>query len=576
MCQALRSWFDEASGEALSTSSILRVHEVAERIRERAAAKLLHVPLSLSNPEASNAVYLLSSARTAAEVFAPSLKEKLSGSRPAAGEETNEKLSGGASRSAGGAAAEEEGLSSEDGTSLVEGRRGEAPEESEEESLGLNCHDARDPCCQLAGKKGSAGRGGGFSALKEKSQPQQRGISASRFDAYYPLGEAFVRRAIRAFGGCALCCSGKCGGGFAPLPQGRSAWRPRLRSGAPGNSSAGESRSSVAESSSPPCSVEDCPLQAEAASSSYPGSKARRQALTKVRRLVAATSLHDDWSIRRSAWQVLEECLFELCAEGEEQTRETASSPLLHNSQNTRQPNGAFPLRGLSPLEARMLVVVLQSRLGYVCDLRELPASVLKHYPHALSPLPQGEQLCSLEKPSRLPPLVPLSVPLPSGPQRLRAQSLALEAQLASERRVAVASFGVLSKTAAHKLVVDGWYWLPLFLALQVVPCILTEALVRQVRVEERPKDGQAPVCLRVDAASALSFGRSHGLPEMQRRKQGLRPSIDQKASEEGTSEQQSLTCVFVCTTQGGLAREGALRREASGLCVCVCLQSAS
>ncbi|OEH78233.1 amine flavin-containing protein domain-containing protein [Cyclospora cayetanensis] len=421
-----------------------------------------------------------------------------------------------------------------------------------EGSAKLTQHDASDPCCSV----------GVGAARKRGCHSLGRRISDSRFGKYYPLGDAFLQRVIKAFGGCPKCCTGSCGGTSRRLEDkqaaggwdnlGKDGGNPRKgglwglaaplvpvngssktsealeasgvdvdspSAGKEAHASCGTDSKSAAASSrtreqgmqGPVGTPEDlsergavlgrqsrgCSRSRRSSSISgqQPSVKSNRskkgsgsagqQAQT---RLVPPLSLHDNSGFRRSAWEALHISLCELLAEDEEDEG-PVFSPV---SAITKDGSGRecrtlkprkMPL--LTPAEARMMLVVLQSRLGYVGDLRELPLSAVKSYPYIIAGVKGGlrEQLL---KHRVGPPPVPLSVPPPASMQRLRMQQAALEATLQQEQRVEVYPFSATAANSADKIVVDGWGWLPLFLCLQVSPFVVTEATVQSIYVGGR------------------------------------------------------------------------------------------
>ncbi|CDI87079.1 amine oxidase, flavin-containing domain-containing protein, putative [Eimeria praecox] len=586
------SWSDEASGKEVPFLSVLKVHQLLDRLRERTAAKLLHLPPPLTEaggagPPAAS----LPNTIPAAEFLAPSLDELLAASldrKRSASRRNNE--------NAGPAAAEAvvdptgkrhlptiqedlpkqndcpcSGLDGEDTeehssdqanpTALQSGDSGCAVVE---EDAAHGQHDASDPCCQWA-------PGSKESGLRK----QNRSISNSRFSLYYPLGEAFVRKAIRAYGGCPLCCTGACGGASrrvderhgttggaadgsgdscrreglwgspAPLVQpggcGKTLETPIGDAGATdgeltyvggalqidpagGANEAAHcslSRSQpytgdLASDGKDPCKADSALQQqltrkelakrpsgvctrargstAHSSSTSngqqiLKGSRPKKSSTTTGAhahtRLVPPLSLHDNRGFRRSAWDALQVSLCEILAEAE--ADEGAQSVGANSRESINRDCRALKPRKppLTPAEARMLLVVLQSRLGYVGDLRELPLSAVKNYPYEVAGV--GASLREeLLAPQLGPPPVPLSVPPAPSMQRLRMQQAALEASLQQEQHVHAYPFSASTASSADKLVVDGWGWLPLFLCLQVSPFVVTEATVQSISVKDR------------------------------------------------------------------------------------------
>lgn len=659
------SWYDEASGRELPFTSVLKVHELLDRLRERTAAKLLHLPPPLTTsggPGPSSAS--LPNTVPAAEFLSPSLDQIL---RAALARQSQAKHSGNSNciippafkvnsnsfagdLSANSFSIEEEALFCRDRKPLEDGGRSglalqrganDNTNAGDEVSAALLEHDTSDPCCCWAA-----------TAIKERVvEHQQRGISACQFNRFYPLGNKFIRKAIKAFGGCPLCCTGSCGGpqrfhdgkqqaglGGGGDEEGDCSrrggiWGPPaplvpvdsndkaadvFAFGSPlgaGNASALEG-SPAAESSSDtgdakffnkarkqltPCIVnskggdkdsgdgltalspsprkESTKQHARRCSSTHTvrGGGANGQPILKGNRpkksgaaagahaqvrLVYPLSLHNNRGFRRSAWDALEVSLCELLAEAELEEAGFSASSTSKDANRDYRPNRPHRV-SLSPSEARMLLVVLQSRLGYVGDLRELPLSAVKNYPYEIAgvaaPLKQRLLNCRV---GALP--VPLAVPPPSSIQRLRMQQAALEMALQQEQRVQIYPFSASAASSADKIVVDGWGWLPLFLSLQVFPFVVTEATVQSIHirpqtepatpssaaasssppveaVEGRHKDAGAespaaeqradfssgedegdwehlatshPVCLRIEANRRLQYRTSHGLPQ--------------------------------------------------------------
>ncbi|XP_026191363.1 uncharacterized protein LOC34619839 [Cyclospora cayetanensis] len=567
------SWSDEASGRQLPFISVLKVHQVLDRLRERTAAKLLHLPPPLTaeggpGPPAAS----LSNTIPAAEFLSPSLDEILDGAlrRQQQESSSSSKPCGGPrggsdgnpsidthflwhSRKGGDTPVVQDGAHSAAALSLVGNvTRGSGSGAKLEGSAKLTQHDASDPCCSV----------GVGAARKRGCHSLGRRISDSRFGKYYPLGDAFLQRVIKAFGGCPKCCTGSCGGTSRRLEDkqaaggwdnlGKDGGNPRKgglwglaaplvpvngssktsealeasgvdvdspSAGKEAHASCGTDSKSAAASSrtreqgmqGPVGTPEDlsergavlgrqsrgCSRSRRSSSISgqQPSVKSNRskkgsgsagqQAQT---RLVPPLSLHDNSGFRRSAWEALHISLCELLAEDEEDEG-PVFSPV---SAITKDGSGRecrtlkprkMPL--LTPAEARMMLVVLQSRLGYVGDLRELPLSAVKSYPYIIAGVKGGlrEQLL---KHRVGPPPVPLSVPPPASMQRLRMQQAALEATLQQEQRVEVYPFSATAANSADKIVVDGWGWLPLFLCLQVSPFVVTEATVQSIYVGGR------------------------------------------------------------------------------------------
>ncbi|KAL8455779.1 hypothetical protein Emag_000353 [Eimeria magna] len=648
------SWFDEASGRELPFLSVLKVHELLDRLRERTAAKLLHLPPPLTAsggpgpPSAS-----LSNIIPAAEFLSPSLDQILRAAliRQRGGERRGDGGEGGARSAVGDS---DEALAAISFLTKSKGRGEEysntpeviaspsaasrracsgVDEASENVSLALLQHDTSDPCCSRAS---SASR-------KNNCQSLQRGISPCRFEHYYPLGNTFVRKAIRAFGGCPICCTGTCGGANrivegkqipaagvdeqgdashcarrllfwgepAPLfvfqeggkkadaaqfeshtvdgsalqlglthPTGASSDAGDLNTcggsarredvmAAEGTLDGNKGSSEEALVRVQPSLRKECKRQQSRRCSRTGGSTcsrsnngAREPALKCNRlrksstagaqaetRLVPQLSLHDNEGIRRSAWEALEISLCELLAEAE--ADEGGLSLGVGCKEGTKDCRPQKPRRFslLSPAEARMLLVVLQSRLGYVGDLRELPVSAVKNYPYEVAAVGSALRRQLLTPQTRAPP-VPLVVPLPSSLQRLRMQQTAMDPVLQQEQRAHVHPFCASAASSADKLVVDGWGWLPLFLCLQVIPFVVTDAIVQSIHIkkagswgltcipgvsvagkdetfddgslactDDEDEEAEAlskshPVRLLVEVNRRLEYRASHGLPQ--------------------------------------------------------------
>lgn len=583
------SWYDEATGTEVPFYSVLRVHQLLDRLRERTAAKLLHLPPPLtSSGEPGPPSASLSNTIPAAEFLSPSLDEiLLSAFNERRGAEVSTfKGLGTPDNDSQGKSICSSGLLSADNITTEIGdvsalQRPDCVEEStlflrawsekhshkekacKSVSLALLQHDTSDPCCCWTASTKDRGL-----------RHQGRGISACAFDQYYPLGNEFIRKAIKAFGGCPLCCSGSCGG-TARFTEGKQAlansdvgeendclkretfWgspAPVVLQSGRGTVDAVSSETSAAHkissSSGGPASGEasgdtgnpthTCrtrrqptpstdkskernkrPCDDFAALQSSPQENCRRQQSRRcsrlqnhttydrsssssgqpllkgirarksssaagpqaLARLVQPLSLHDNRGFRRSAWDALEASLCELLAEAE---AEEGSPSYVSGKESSSNCRASRPRRLslLSPAEARMLLVVLQSRLGYVCDLRELPVSAVKNYPYEIAGVGAALRRLLL-KPKTGPPPVPLSVPLPPSVQRLRMQQAALEMALQQEQRVNVYPFSASAASAADKLVVDGWGWLPFFLSVQVSPFVITEATVKAIHIRQ-------------------------------------------------------------------------------------------
>ncbi|KAL8271946.1 hypothetical protein Esti_004070 [Eimeria stiedai] len=655
------TWFDEASGRELPFLSVLKVHELLDRLRERTAAKLLHLPPPLTAsggpgpPSAS-----LSNTVPAAEFLSPPLDQVLRAAlkRQRAAKKRGDGAEGTTSLAVGDSDKalatipsfmQSKGMGEEflDTPEVVASPSSDSPrvpttcrpasssvdEFPEDVSLALLQHDTSDPCCSWAAT-GARGK---------SSQFLRRGISACRFEHYYPLGNSFVRKAIRAFGGCPLCCTGGCGGASRVIegkqisasgvddngdeshcarrlllwgsPAPRSAFQEGVKEADAAQSESlaadgGALQSSVTHSTGASGDIVDLNtwsdsarreevLSAEDAMDGNKGSKeeglarlqpsprkeCKRQQSRRCSRTSGATcshsnngtgesvlksnrlkkssttgaqaetrlvpqlSLHDNEGVRRSAWDALEISLCEVLAEAE--AEEAGSSVGGGCKEGTRdcRPHKPRRLFLLSPAEARMLLVVLQSRLGYVGDLRELPVSAVKNYPYEVAGVGNALRKQLLTPQLGAPP-VPLVVPPPSSLQRLRMQQAAMEPALQQEQRAHVHPFCASAASSADKLVVDGWGWLPLFLCLQVIPFVVTDAVVQSIHIKQTglwggssvprvsvagqgdaPDDGSMastddddedakvlakshPVRLRVEVNRRLEYRASHGLPQ--------------------------------------------------------------
>ncbi|KAL8431143.1 hypothetical protein ACSSS7_005461 [Eimeria intestinalis] len=653
------SWFDEASGRELPFFSVLKVHELLDRLRERTAAKLLHLPpplTALGGPGPPSAA--LPNTIPAAEFLSPPLDRVL---RAALKRQRALIARGGGSRGTGTftiggsgkvltappSFAESKGIGEEysDIPAVVAAASSDiqrvpsvcpracsgVDEASGNLSLALLQHDTSDPCCSCSSTD----------AREKYGHLVRRGISACRFDNYYPLGNKFVRKAIKAFGGCPICCTGGCGGA-SRFTEGKQIFaagvdhqgdagtyaRPLLLWGAPaplfasqeGGKEAEEAQcESVAADGSAlqsslthpkgcdigdlhtwidrsrredvlasgdaldgnngsngeglaklrPSPRKECKRQQTRRCSRTGGTTCNRSSngtgefvLRSNRfkksstsgaqaetRLVPQLSLHDNEGIRRSAWDALETSLCELLAEAEADGGESAvDSSCKEGTKDCwpHRPRGQFLL---SPAEARMLLVVLQSRLGYVGDLRELPVSAVKNYPYEVAAVGRALRRKLLTPQLGAPP-VPLVVPFPSSPQRLRMQQAAMEPVLQQEQRPHVHPFCASAASSADKLVVEGWGWLPLFLCLQVIPFLVTDAIVQSIHIKQTGSrkpgsvsgvpvagkddaidDGSLactddegeeakalakshPVLLRVEVNRRLQYRASHGLPQ--------------------------------------------------------------
>ncbi|CDJ63353.1 amine oxidase, flavin-containing domain-containing protein, putative [Eimeria necatrix] len=576
------SWNDENSGKEIPFVSVLKVHQLLDRLRERTAAKLLHLPPPLTpggsvGPPAAS----LPNTIPAAEFLSPSLDQILLAALKRERSVCNAKTTSPSTleevtdntgrRQLGHSGFHKQAVKQEtigvprrsSSENCENGPSSSAPPtdqrgfESEEEQRATEQHDPTDPCCH------------GVPGTKGKSLHQH--ISPSRFSLYYPLGDAFVRRAIRAYGGCPLCCTGVCGGiqrkadekatpvvagaediesrkgriwgptatlvppagyaktsktptadavgidvesadagGFAQLSSGghddkaiTTSENNQRCAGDIGteNRYAGELDSAPQQPSprkdwtkrqSGVCTRTRGSASSSSNSTGQPGLKISRPkkcstaggAYTQTR-LVPPLSLHDNRGVRRSAWDALQISLCEILAEAEAEegllTCSTGNKEASIKDCRVVRHRNSPPL---TPTEARMLLVVLQSRLGYVGDLRELPLSAVKNYPYEIAGVGPAlrEQLLN---PQLGPPPVPLVVPPPPSMQRLRMQQSSLEAALQQEQNVRVYPFSASSANSADKLVVDGWGWLPLFLCLQVSPFVVTEATVQSICVKE-------------------------------------------------------------------------------------------
>lgn len=569
--------------------SVLKVHQLVDRLRERTAAKLLHLPPTLrsgSGPGPPSAS--LPNTVPAAEFLSPSLDqillsalEKTRRLTKASATETNSAMKDfcyplyhpdGTEVSAlesSGPLTQKEGLCPRMGSPVLK-RLEDSNDVEPRENVIMMQHDPRDPCCCWA-----------LSAKETGPRLERRGISGCRFGRYFPLGSRFVRRVIKAYGGCPTCCLGICGGtlhdsedqqvygcnaaektvngvkagGFWGLPA------PSLPPGGAesvfGETAASDGGLAVlgpdaladAESESGGASVfskahvqrphlagasegrevakdvfelqrsaqknwkrqpRSCSRSRKASFSS--GTSSRQPVLRGTRikksggagssqpqtRLVPPLSLHDNRGFRRSAWNALEASLCELLAEAE--SEEWGASGSGSNKESNKEARLVRPQSApvLTPAEARMLLVVLQSRLGYVGDLRELPVSAVKHYPYEIAGV--GAALRQqLLKPRMGAFPVPISVPPFPSLQRLRMQQVALEMSLQQEKRVHVYPFSANAASSSDKLVVDGWGWLPLFLALQVSPFVLTGATVQSICVRQQCR----PQYFACDSAAA-------------------------------------------------------------------------
>ena len=612
------SWRDEASGKEIPLLSVLKVHQLLDRLRERTAAKLLHLPPPLTEtggpgPPAAS----LPNTIPAAEFLSPPLDQILLAAlerRRSASKRSNESAGAAASEAVkdpthgrhSSVSADQEGIQKQEETDIpVGGLDGEETKDRSNQTA--NCaalqtgdsecdvgeedsaheqHDTTDPCCQWA------------TCSKESGlRRQNRNISNSRFSPYYPLGEAFVRRAIRAYGGCPLCCTGACGGAlrradqrhgvFGDSAQGNSdsckteglwgspaplvqpggcakSWGTPVgdvgttdgelthSGGAVQTDSAGEAGDSALcglsrsqshtgdlTTGANDASKMDSPLQQQLSrkdlakkqsgvctrtrgNTSHTSSTSSGQQLFKGNRpkksnatagaqahtrLVPPLSLHDNRGFRRSAWDALQTSLCEILAEAEAddgvQAGGAGSREGINRDCRAIRPRKPPPL---TPAEARMLLVVLQSKLGYVGDLRELPLSAVKNYPYEVAGVEAAvrEELLT---PQLGPPPVPLAVPPAPSMQRLRMQQAALETSLQQEQNVHVYPFSASSANSADKLVVNGWGWLPLFLCLQVSPFVVTEATVQSISVKDRRR--HTLECADITSAGPTETSRS-------------------------------------------------------------------
>lgn len=582
------------------------MHQLLDRLRERTAAKLLHLPPPLTEaggPGPSAAP--LPNTIPAADFLAPSLDQLLVASldrrrstsmcsiNDTAGVAQPEDITDPTDNCHVSVPALQEDLPKHavytfnaTGGEANKGQssqhanpkafmRGDSGCEVGEEDIADEQHDITDPCCQWA--PGSKDRG--VSKLN-------RSISNCRYYSYYPLGQAFVRRAIRAYGGCPLCCTGACGGAsrrfdekhgisgglsegndssskreglwgspaplvqpgcsakalVTPLGDARATDGELTRGGgALQMNSVGEiicKTRELAADGKGACKL-DSDIQQQLTrkdltkrqsgvctrtrgNSVHSGSTTNGQQLMKGSRpkksnttagtqaharLVPPLSLHDDSGFRRSAWDALQASLFEILAEAEadEGLHTGGSSSKDGVNRDCRALRPRKP-PAITPAEARMLLVVLQSRLGYVGDLRELPLSAVKNYPYEVAGI--GPALREvLLTPQLGPPPVPLAVPPAPSMQRLRMQQAALETSLQQEQNVHVYPFSASTANAADKLVVDGWGWLPLFLCLQVSPFVVTEATVQSICVMDRRRHIQG--CRNIASSSPVEESRA-------------------------------------------------------------------
>lgn len=592
LSRVLLSWYDEVSGRELPFFSVLKVHQLLDRLRERTAAKLLHLPPPLtpaggSGPPSAS----LPNTIPAAEFLSPSLDQILLAglsrqrqakknnrckdtTTPAIGTSDLTTPASGSTAAqsrntkAGSLCSPRSFDSGKDSCppspSLLRGDRNEA---NVGEDI-ATAHDTRDPCCC-----------GAVVAREGVPHRHSKGISACQFGQYYPLGSSLVRRAIKAFGGCPLCCTGSCGGapryiedkqtsaggaaegegdspkrgvfwgspaplvpfgGCEKAPEGPTleATLASVESSSVRGVPPGETRSETGDGVSSsrthntvlPCGGDgvgedkdaaegisalqasprkDCRKRhprgcsrtrtgtSSSSNSVQPvlkGNRPKRSSAATAAhvqtRLVPPLSLHDNRGFRRSAWDALEISLCELLAEAE--ADDGGPSACASSKEGSRDCRLSRPRKAslLTPAEVRMLLVVLQSRLGYVGDLRELPLSAVKNYPYEIAGV--GAALRQqLLKPRLGAPPVPLAVPPPPSVQRLRMQQAALEMSLQQEQRVQVYPFSASAASSADKLVVDGWGWLPLFLCLQVAPFIVTEATVQSICVRQQIQSGE-------------------------------------------------------------------------------------
>ncbi|KAL8440014.1 hypothetical protein Efla_004930 [Eimeria flavescens] len=654
------SWFDEALGRELPLFSVLKVHEVVDRLRERTAAKLLHLPPPLTAPGGpAPPAASLPNTIPAAEFLSPSLDQIL---LAAVHKQRSVKLCSASTRSspifdvgpdfnrrpAARSSITNAGGEDSEGSPSALLRRASpgassphlhascGQEAGEDIPVALQ-HDTSDPCCCWASAN-----------VRERGvYPQRKGISACRFDHYYPLGNAFLRKVIKAFRGCPLCCTGSCGGAVrlvdskhisiadgadggedsgcskrqplwgppAPLvlseeggKKGETArteglskvgcvshpgmshqaeassdagdvstfCRAARREGGhdsegPTDGNKGHNCDSVAALRASPragckrqqsrrcsrtrsgltCSGSNSGSGEPVLKSSRVKKSASATAAQAQTRLVPPLSLHDNRGVRRSAWDALEVSLCELLAEAEAEEAGLGSSGGSKEGGKDSRPHRPRKVSLLTPAEARMLLVVLQSRMGYVGDLRELPLSAVKNYPYEIAGV--GSDLRrQLLTPARGAPPVPLVVPLASSAQRLRMQQAAMEVAFQQEQRAHVYPFCASAASTADKLVVDGWGWLPLFLSTQVTPFVVTDAIVQSIHVRktehrvrnsvaaanitrelQMPEDEGAestedeeseedkllakshPVRLRVEVNRGLQHRASHGLPQV-------------------------------------------------------------